>query len=132
MNKYKELERKLQRVYGEHEGLLEKIVDGIVRYESDNNRASIKARLLTDEDVDKWLMWKEAAEDERLIVTPLKIGDKFWELSSMSNPEHVYPRYAHSLSHVIYCMERLGRLTFLTEEDGNKYINEIGASYGID
>lgn len=52
---YEDLEERLQSVYGECEGLLEKVVEHLERHEGINfqNPAS-KARLLTDEEVDRW------------------------------------------------------------------------------
>ena len=54
---YRVLEQKLQSVYGEHEGLLEIVVNGLARYENAPNKA-IRAVLLTDEDVDRWEAYK--------------------------------------------------------------------------
>lgn len=62
MERYEELERKLQSVYGECDGLLEKVVEGLVKHEGAEFEKPMKARLLTDEDVDKWDRLKGAKE----------------------------------------------------------------------
>lgn len=62
MEQYEELERKLQSVYGECDGLLEKVVEGLVKHEGAEIGKPMKARLLTDEDVDKWDRLKGAME----------------------------------------------------------------------
>lgn len=55
LEQYRETERRLQNIYGECDGLLETVVQHLENHENiklpDN---IIKARLLTDEDVDKW------------------------------------------------------------------------------
>lgn len=62
MERYEELERKLQSIYGECDGLLETVVDGLVKHEGVELEKPMKARLLTDEDVDKWDKLKGAME----------------------------------------------------------------------
>ncbi len=51
---YEDLEVKLASVYGECGGLLEKVVEGLVKHEGVEFEKPMKARLLTDDDVDKW------------------------------------------------------------------------------
>lgn len=52
---YEDLEERLQSVYGECEGLLEKVVEHLERHEDINFQNPVsKARLLTDEEVDRW------------------------------------------------------------------------------
>lgn len=53
IQQYRALEQKLQSVYGEHDGLLEIIVNGLVQYDNAPDKA-IKCVLLTDDDVEKW------------------------------------------------------------------------------
>lgn len=62
MERYEEIERKLQSVYGECDGLLEKVVEGLVKHEGVEFEKPMKARLLTDEDVDKWDRLKGAMD----------------------------------------------------------------------
>jgi hypothetical protein len=64
--------------------------------------------------------------DGRMIELPLKIGDTFWEVS-WSN-DSFYPRIAHSLSHVVYCMERLGKWCFLTKAEAEEALAKIGGT----
>lgn len=53
IQQYRKLEQRLKSVYGECDGLLEIIVNGLVKYENAPDKA-IKAVLLTDTDVEKW------------------------------------------------------------------------------
>lgn len=59
---YEKLEEQLQSVYGECDGLLEKVVEGLVKHEGAEFEKPTKARLLTDDDVDKWDRLKGAME----------------------------------------------------------------------
>ena len=52
------MDRKLREVYGDCEGLLEKAVFLLCDHEGVDVGNPIKARLLTDEDVDKWEAYK--------------------------------------------------------------------------
>lgn len=70
----REMDRKLREVYGDCEGLLEKAVFLLCDHEGVDVGNPIKARLLTDEDVDRWEAYKsigtveecrEAAEKQR-------------------------------------------------------------------
>ena len=58
MEWYEELESKLQSVYGECDGLLKAVVDGVVerlvKHEGAEFEKLNKARLLMDENVEKW------------------------------------------------------------------------------
>lgn len=62
-----DLEEKITTIYGDHDGLLDVVVNGLIDYENKPNSKVNKSRLLTDEDVDKWDALKE-----RALVKPLK------------------------------------------------------------
>lgn len=51
---YEIMEQKLESVYGECDGLLETVVDHLIKHPEIKIGEPAKARLLTDEDVDKW------------------------------------------------------------------------------
>ena len=116
LSKYEDLEEKLEKVYGECDGLLETAVDSLLRHEGADIGTPAKARLLTDEDVDEWLAYKEAKEQGLLVKLPIKPGDTFWELCCEHMIPTIYPRKAHTLSHCFYCMDHLGDFTFVTED----------------
>ena len=56
---------------------------------------------------------------------PLKVGDKFWELNDNHLKPVIYPRIAHSPQHIMYCMDRLGKWTFLTQEDAEQALEQM-------
>lgn len=75
---YEELEESLRKAFGDCDGLLDEMVNSFVKHANDDLeelKNPIRARLLTDEDADKWLRWKELDKDGRLIELPCKPGD---------------------------------------------------------
>lgn len=60
-----------------------------------------------------------------LVELPIKQGEQFWELNDNFTPPTIYPRWAHSLMHCLYCKERLGKTCFLTKEDGEKLLKKL-------
>lgn len=79
---YEELEEKLEKVYGECDGLLETAINSLVRHEGAEIGTPAKTRLLTDEDVDKWESFKDAEEQGLLLLLPCKVGDTVYCLMS--------------------------------------------------
>lgn len=59
IRRYREMDRKLREVYGDCDELLETAVDGLCNHPGVDIRNPIKARLLIDEDVDKWDAYRE-------------------------------------------------------------------------
>lgn len=55
----------------------------------------------------------------------LNVGDTFWELNNAISEPYIYPRRAHSLQHILYCMDRLGKVTFLTENEAEAALEKI-------
>ena len=70
LSSYEELEEKLEKVYGECDGLLETAINSLVRHEGAEIGTPAKTRLLTDEDVDKWESFKDAEEQGLLLRLP--------------------------------------------------------------
>ena len=78
---YEELEEKLEKVYGECDGLLETAINSLVRHEGAEIGTPAKTRLLTDEDVDKWESFKDAEEQGLLLRLPVPEGAVVYTLS---------------------------------------------------
>lgn len=80
IQQYRALEQKLQSVYGEHDGLLEIVINGLAKFDNAPDKA-IKAVLLTDEDVEKWEQYKaigtveEIQQKDEVIATQRDIID---------------------------------------------------------
>lgn len=64
--------------------------------------------------------YEDAEEQGLLLRLKLKVGDEFWELNDNFVEPAIYPRKAHSLQHVLYCMDNLGKTTFLTYEEAEQ------------
>lgn len=59
IQQYREMDRKLREAYGDCDGLLERSVDLLCEHAGIDIGDPIKARLLTDENVDKWDAYRE-------------------------------------------------------------------------
>ena len=69
--------------------------------------------------------YEDLEEQCLLLKLKLKVGDTFWELNDNFSPPCIYSRKAHTLQHVQYCMDRLGKITFLTEEEAEEKLEEL-------
>lgn len=80
LKKYEDLEDRLQAVYGNCDGLLEKVVEHLEQHRGvDFTSPATKARMLTDEDVDRWEEYKTLEEQGKLLKLPCKMGDiTYW------------------------------------------------------
>ena len=82
-----------------------------------------------DEEIDnvyfKLKEYEDLEEQGLLLKLPCKAGDRFWELNSVNDVPHIYPRLAHSLSHCVYVMERLGTTVFLTKSEAEAALAEM-------
>lgn len=73
---YEDLEERLNKVYGDCDGLLMSVVEMLEKHPCiDMANNTLKSRLLTDEDVDKWEEYTQLEEQGRLIKLPCKVGD---------------------------------------------------------
>lgn len=73
---YQQLEERLNKVYGDCDGLLLRVVEMLEKHPCiDMASNTLKSRLLTDEDVDKWEEYKQLEEQGRLIKLLCKVGD---------------------------------------------------------
>ena len=59
IQQYREMDKKLREAYGDCDGLLAIAVEGLCKHSGINIGEPIKARLLTDENVDKWDAYRE-------------------------------------------------------------------------
>lgn len=76
---YQQLEERLNKVYGDCDGLLMSVVEMLEKHPCINmaNNA-LKSRLLTDGDVDKWEEYKQLEEQGRLIKFLCRVGDMLY------------------------------------------------------
>lgn len=69
--------------------------------------------------------YEDAEEQGLLIRLPLAKDDAFWEINRATTPASCYKRYAHSLQHCVYVLERLGKTVFLTKEEAEAALAEM-------
>lgn len=79
---YEDLEERLNKVYGDCDGLLLRVVLMLEKHPNiDTAPNTLKSRLLTDEDVDKWEKYKQSEEQGRLVKLPCRVGDTVYGIS---------------------------------------------------
>lgn len=79
---YQHLEERLNKVYGDCDGLLLRVVLMLEKHPNiDIANNTLKSRLLTDEDVDKWEKYKQSEEQGRLVKLPCRVGDTVYGIS---------------------------------------------------
>lgn len=81
VKEYQQLEERLNKVYGDCDGLLLRVVEMLEKHPCiDVANNTLKSRLLTDEAVDKWEEYKWLEEHGRLVKLPCKVGDTVWQI----------------------------------------------------
>lgn len=82
LKEYEDLEERINNVYGDCDGLLLKVVETLEKHSCvDIANNTLKSRLLTDEDVDKWEEYKQLEEQGRLLKLPCKVGDTVYAIT---------------------------------------------------
>lgn len=77
---YQQLEERLNKVYGDCDGLLLRVVEMLEKHPCiDMANNTLKSRLLTDEEVDKWEEYKQLEEQGILVKLPCRVGDTVWD-----------------------------------------------------
>lgn len=59
IQKYREMDRKLREIYGDCDGLLDTVVDGLCKHSGLKPEVHSKVRVLTDESVDDWIAYQK-------------------------------------------------------------------------
>lgn len=111
LGEYEELENRLNKVYGDCDGLLSRVVEILEKHpciDIPNNTS--KSRLLTDEDVDKLDEYNRLEENGRLIELPCKIGDDVWFVPSQTN--YKLNILNHHREENKICHQKVARITF--------------------
>lgn len=142
---YEDLEESLEKSYGECDGLLETVVNHLAEHPECKMERTEKSVLLTDQDAEKWKMWKAAEEEGKMLILPCKHGDIVYlalnvnYTKSVAIKEPVMARIVSICSmrsesgEFIWCMklfceygdiimpfDRVGKTVFLTEQEAKK------------
>lgn len=148
---YEDLEERLNNVYGDCDGLLLRVVEALERHSGiDIANNTLKSRLLTDEDVDKWEEYKQLEEQGRLLKLPCKVRDTVYCIFSrytkctFSNEEfdeyscqgceyecdskkenYVQDMRAYSLDWIVTNLKNFGKTVFLTKSEAEARLEEL-------
>lgn len=120
IQRYREMDRKLREAYGDCDGLLERTVDLLCEHAGIDIGEPIKARLLTDEDIDKWDAYQEIGTVEEFREARKKQKPKECVVVRRSNrTNYECPSCgAIYLTEYNYGIPRLGRIPKYCEQCG--------------
>ena len=125
---YEDLEERLQAVYGDCDGLLEKVVEHLECHKGvDLPEPVFKARLLTDSEVDRWQEYKKLDKQGKLLKLPCAVGDTIFAIMVDENSfEHFHCDAKISALPFDYWMLPIFEETvFLTREEAEAAIQEV-------
>lgn len=125
LKEYEDLEERLNKVYGDCDGLLLRVVEMLEKHPCiDIANNTLKSRLLTDEDVDKWEKYKQLEEQGRLVKLPC---DKVYYIVDKNNPKYAAVMSKTIRDLTVYEIENIdidGRY-FLTKELAEAKLKEL-------
>lgn len=120
---YEDLENRLQSVYGECDGLLEKLVEHLERHEGvDLPEPVFKARLLTDGEVDRWEEYKNLEEQKKLLKLRVPIGSLVYEPYQFMG-DGTWEIAVHKIR--LEDLDEIGKSVFLTREEAEAALKEL-------
>lgn len=134
MQELQEYKQKLNESYGECDGLLKTVVDGLVRHEDIDIGKPIKSRILTDEHVDLWEGYKrlgtleevQEAVEKQQAKKPTYDGDGYAPDGSFIWDEWLCPccgsRFEVDYDNYYYCPD-CGQKLDWSEEENDEEIN---------
>lgn len=138
---YEDLEERLNNVYGDCDGLLLRVVETLEKHSGiDIANNTLKSRLLTDEDVDKWEKFKQLEEQDRLVKLPCKVGDTVYGISMgkiiklIVNEISIFYMKGEKIINVKcqnddmfrnYIEMEFGKTVFLTKSEAEKKLEEL-------
>lgn len=145
LKRYEDLEERLNKVYGDCDDLLLRVVEMLEKHPCiDMANNTLKSRLLTDEDVDKWEEYKQLEEQGRLLKLPCKVGDTVYCIEnkeiytctvgkiSISKNNGVwveinFPKEMPDIVAIEYNPDDIGKTVFLTKYEAEAKLKELRA-----
>lgn len=138
---YEDLEERLNKVYGDCDGLLLRVVEMLEKHPCiDIANNTLKSRLLTDEAVDKWEEYKQLEEQGRLIKLPCKVGDTVYvptrDFISELRIAHITISKNNTFFHWMlnagiypnldgFSVDKIGKTVFLTKAEAGARLKEL-------
>lgn len=108
---YENLEERLNKIYGDCDGLLESMVELLEEHSGiDIPDDTVKVLLITNESVDFYKKCKSLEEQDRLIKLPCNIGDDVWFVPSQANYKLNILNH-HSKANRVY-HQKVAKITF--------------------
>lgn len=139
--KYEDLEERLNKVYGDCDGLLLRVVSMLEKHPGiDMANNTLKSRLITDEDVDKWEEYKQLEEQGRLIKLPCKVGDTVYvptrDFISELRIAHITISKNNTFFHWMlnagiypnldgFSVDKIGKTVFFTKSEAEAKLEEL-------
>ena len=116
LKKYEELEEKVAEVYGEADSLFEAIAKTMLSRELRPFDSCQKAVLLTDEDVDRWHEYRDAAADGRMMIIPKLENGVIWAIGTHNDKQEV-KALLRTKGWVADHLKDFGKLYFATKKE---------------
>lgn len=122
---YENLEERLNKIYGDCDGLLESMVELLEEHSGvDIPGDTVKVLLITNESVDFYKKSKSLEEQGRLIKLPCKVGDTVYLIK---NNETIVERKA-DMMFLGVLWEEFGKEWFPTRDEAEAKLKELGGN----
>ena len=123
---YEDLEDQLEELYGGRLSL-DNVVDNLNRIVQNGEEKLDFARILTNDEAEKWDHWKALEEQGRLIELPCKVGDTVWFIAY--NGMHFWDgkplHEVETTKFYLSLLEQIGTTVFLTKEEAEEKLAEL-------
>lgn len=128
LKKYEDLEERLNKVYGDCDGLLESMIELLEEHSGvDIPDDTVKALLLTNKAVDFYKECEDLDVQDRLIKLPCKVGDDVWFVPSQTCYK-LNILNGHGEANKVY-HQKVARITF--DENGWYMVCDKDLEYAI-
>ena len=141
LGKYEDLEERLNKVYGDCDGLLLRVVSMLEKHPGiDMANNTLKSRLITDEEVDKREEYKQLEKQGILVKLPCRVGDTVYGISMgkiitlIVNEISIFYMKGEKIINVKcqnkdkfrnYVEREFGKTVFLTQSEAEEKLKEL-------
>lgn len=123
---YEDLDERLIKIYGNHEGLLETIVETLEEHPNiDIPNDTVKALLLTNEQVDIYKEYQQLEKQDKLVKLPCKY---VWRIVDTKSPKYAFTIKSPITELKIYeikDIDKIGCQYFSTKEKAETRLREL-------
>ena len=119
---YEDLEEEVKKVWGD-EASITKLVNSLNKCACSADGYLDFARILTNDDAEKWLRWKALNEADRLIELPCNVGTPVWTIMcGMTGKHPILFKQDFELT----MLPHWGTAVFLTKAEAEAKLTEMG------